>query len=139
MFALQLHEPDIQNAFCFTECAPPAVPIPSRVETPKPKRPPMAVALEEFLRRSKLPYINVDEHKRALFAGAKLKAFHFLVYRPTSPNWLIWAARGFAAADRFDLGEWEKIFGDGFVAVKALEVKGGGFKFRRLDGVEVIL
>ena len=39
-------------------------------------------AFEDYLRRKGLPYIAVDEAKKALFAGAKLKARNSVVYRP---------------------------------------------------------
>lgn len=86
-------------------------------------------AFEDFLRRKGLPYIAVDEAKRALFAGAKLKSFDFVVYRPEGKNLLVdvkgrlcstksatlqnWATR----EDIDDLRQWEDIFGDGFSAI----------------------
>jgi hypothetical protein len=86
-------------------------------------------AFEDYLRRKGLPYIAVDEAKRALFAGAKLKSFDFVVYRPQGKNLLVdvkgrklspksatlqnWATR----EDIDDLRQWQDIFGDGFSAV----------------------
>ena len=37
-------------------------------------------AFEAFLRDRGIPYVAVDEAKKALFANAKLKSFDFVVY-----------------------------------------------------------
>ena len=87
-------------------------------------------AFEDYLRQKGLPYIAVDEAKKALFAGAKLKSFDFVVYRPEGKNLLV-DVKGRklnpAAASTFqnwttredidDLRQWEEIFGDGFSAM----------------------
>lgn len=85
-------------------------------------------AFEDYLRRQGLPYIAVDEAKKALFAGAKLKSFDFVVYRPQGDNLLVdvkgrscgktgtlqnWATR----EDIDDLRQWQDIFGTGFRAI----------------------
>jgi hypothetical protein len=87
-------------------------------------------AFEDFLRKKGLPYIAVDEAKKALFAGAKLKSFDFVVYRPNGKNLLVdvkgrklnpaassslqnWTTR----EDIDDLRQWQEIFGDGFSAI----------------------
>lgn len=87
-------------------------------------------AFEDYLRRRGLPYIAVDEAKKALFAGAKLKSFDFVVYRPNGNNLLVdvkgrklnpaagtsfqnWTTR----EDIDDLRQWQEIFGDGFTAM----------------------
>jgi hypothetical protein len=86
-------------------------------------------AFEDYLRRKGLPYIAVDEAKKALFAGAKLKSFDFVVYRPEGKNLLVdvkgrklsatsgslqnWVTR----EDIDDLRQWQEIFGEGFEAV----------------------
>jgi hypothetical protein len=88
-------------------------------------------AFEDFLRRKGLPSIAVDEAKKALFAGAKLKSFDFVVYRPQGSNLLVdvkgrkcppggrssslqnWVTR----EDIDDLRQWQDIFGDGFRAI----------------------
>ncbi|HVS71889.1 MAG TPA: HYExAFE family protein [Phycisphaerae bacterium] len=89
-------------------------------------------AFEDFLRRKGLPYIAVDEAKKALFAGAKLKSFDFVVYRPEGKNLLVdvkgrklAAASGRAPSlqnwvtreDIDDLRQWQDIFGAGFSAL----------------------
>lgn len=83
-----------------------------------------------------LPYVAVDEAKKAIFAGASLKSFDFLVYSTTRQNLLVdvkgrkfpdsgsrrtkgntrawenWITRD----DVEGLGEWEKVFGPDFRA-----------------------
>ena len=46
-------------------------------------------AFEAFLRHRGIPYVAVDEAKKALFANAKLKSFDFVVYSKSGPNLLI--------------------------------------------------
>jgi hypothetical protein len=89
-------------------------------------------AFEAFLRDRKIPCVVVDEAKRALFAGAKLKSFDFVVYSKAGPNLLVdvkgrqararpsgragfetWATE----QDVADLAQWEQVFGDGYKAV----------------------
>lgn len=90
--------------------------------------------VERLLRDRCIPYVNVDEAKRALFASARLRSFHFVAYSRTGPNWLIFAA----AANRQaldDMAEWERVFGEGFIAVFASPstVDKTGVRFRTLD------
>ena len=94
--------------------------------------------MEQYLRDKNAPYINVDEAKRALFAGAKLRSFHFVVYQKEIPNWLLWAAQ-LRKESRQDLVEWQKIFGDGFIGVVAKQAKDGALKFQTLAGDAVEL
>jgi len=94
-------------------------------------------AFEDYLRGRQLPYVAVDEAKKALFAGAALKSFDFLVYSESGPNLLVdvkgrkfpdttpgrrpgasrawenWVTR----EDLESLAEWEKVFGPAFQAV----------------------
>ena len=88
-------------------------------------------AFEGFLRERGIPYVAVDEAKRALFANAKLKSFDFVVYPQNKPRLLVdvkgrslrnRAKRsGFETwtteADVTDLLQWEQVFGEGFQAV----------------------
>ena len=92
------------------------------------------IAFEAFLRDLRLPYVAVDESKKALFSGSKLKSFDFVVYSKSGPNLLVdvkgrkatgeaggggraslqtWASR----QDVDDLSQWERIFGEGFKAL----------------------
>ena len=112
--------------------APPVSPAPRTIQKS------LCEVVEKYLRDKAVPYISVDEAKKALFAGAKLRSFHFVVYRPTGTNWLLWAAQ-IRKESRQDLIEWKKIFGDGFVAVVAKQMKDATLKFRTLAGEAVEL
>ncbi len=109
-------------------------------------------AFEGYLRHRGIPYVAVDEAKRALFATAKLKSFDFVVYSKTGPNLLV-DVKGRSCRDRAkrsgfetwsaeqdvtDLQQWEQVFGDGFKAVlmfvywiePPLTPEAGMFEFR---------
>ena len=116
--------------------APSAVPIPSESTGDKVSKIPFRQQVENWLKREKLPYIRVDEAKRALFAGARLRSFHFVVYMAkTGPNWLVWAGP-LNRECRVDMQQWESIFGDGFVAVIARPSRSNdrGFSLQTLAG-----
>jgi hypothetical protein len=87
-------------------------------------------AFENLLRDKGIPYVAVDEAKRALFSDAKLKSFDYVVYSQSRPNLLVdikgrrhqgprassfqtWSTQ----RDVEDLKQWESVFGDGFQAV----------------------
>ena len=94
-------------------------------------------AFEDYLRCRGLPYVAVDETKKAIFAGAAVKSFDVLVYSGSGANLLVdvkgrkfpdsssgrrggssrawenWITR----QDVEGLGEWEKVFGSDFRAV----------------------
>lgn len=90
-------------------------------------------AFEGYLRDRGIPYVAVDEAKKALFANAKLKSFDFVVYSKNGPNLLVdikgrtmregkktrnfetWATQ----RDVEDLMQWQQVFGEGFQAVIA--------------------
>jgi hypothetical protein len=94
-------------------------------------------AFEDYLRAKGLPYVAVDEAKKAIFAGVSIKSFDFLVYSTSGPNLLVdvkgrkfpdsGPARGggprrawenwVTREDLNGLQEWEKVFGGGFQAV----------------------
>jgi hypothetical protein len=90
-------------------------------------------AFEAFLRQRGVPYVAVDEAKKALFANAKLKSFDFVVYSKNGPNLLIdvkgrqrrehSSKRAFESwtseRDVSDLLQWEQVFGNGFRAILA--------------------
>ena len=89
-------------------------------------------AFEDYLRSRGLPYIAVDEQRKAIFAGARIKSFDFLIYPPSGPAWLAdvkgrkFPYRGSAGKrywenwvttdDLEGLAEWQQAFGDGFRA-----------------------
>ena len=88
-------------------------------------------AFEAYLRHHGIPYVAVDEAKKALFSNAKLKSFDFVVYSKNGPNLLVdvkgrmmkdaaakksfqtWAEQ----RDIEDLMQWEQVFGEGFKAI----------------------
>lgn len=90
-------------------------------------------AFEAYLRHKTIPYVAVDEAKRALFANARLKSFDFVVYCPKGANRLVdikgrKAQRSASPSalpnwcteqDVTDLMQWEQIFGSGFSALLA--------------------
>jgi hypothetical protein len=90
-------------------------------------------AFEDFLRNRQIPYVAVDEAKRAAFRDARLKSFDFIVYSQHDTNWLAdikgrrWATRArgvrptwenwVTQADLDGLAQWQTVFGEGFQAV----------------------
>jgi len=108
------------------ECTVPAEPAPA---ASKPKRTRRKLApqdstgkagLEHFLRQRQVPYVAVDEAKKAIFAGSSLDAFDFLVYCDDGPNHLVLIVHGRPTAEQDALlAEWAKIFGPAFVGVFA--------------------
>ena len=88
------------------------------------------------MRERKIPYVNVDDAKKALFASSRLGSFHFLAYAKNGPNWLIWAAH-VRSKVREDMAQWEKVFGEGFLAVVAKENADRSLKFETLAGENV--
>ena len=100
---------------------------------------PFRQQVEDWLKREKLPYIRVDEAKRALFAGARLRSFHLVVYMAkTGPDWLLWTGP-LNRECRKDMQQWESIFGDGFMAVIARPSRSlaRGFSLQTLAGQTV--
>ena len=98
-------------------------------------------AFEDYLRARRIPYVAVDEARRAAFRDARLKSFDFIVYSGRDSNWLVdtkgrrWAVRQaqgasgkprrrkpawenwVTQADLDGLEQWEQVFGDGFRAL----------------------
>ncbi|MFH0982088.1 MAG: HYExAFE family protein [Planctomycetota bacterium] len=90
-------------------------------------------AFEDYLRSRGIAYVPVDEQKKVIFAGARVKSFDFLVYRPGEATWLVdvkgrkfpydtegnqrtwenWVTQ----EDLTGLHQWENAFGDGFRAM----------------------
>ncbi len=87
-------------------------------------------AFEHFLRTRGLPYVAVDEAKRALFATIEMKSFDLIAYLPGRRNLLIdvkgrkarggtrnWSFDPWITLDDLDaLSAWQEVFGDGFEA-----------------------
>lgn len=90
-------------------------------------------AFEGYLREKAIPYVAVDEAKKALFANARLKSFDFVVYSKNGKNLLVdvkgrqakqaSTTRGFQTwateQDVNDLVQWQEVFGPDFRAVFA--------------------
>ncbi|NOX57707.1 MAG: HYExAFE family protein [Planctomycetes bacterium] len=90
-------------------------------------------AFEDYLRSRGQPYVAVDEQRKAIFAGSRVKSFDFLVYRETGQTWLVdvkgrqfpyhhegrkrhwenWITR----EDIDGLSQWQSTFGEGFVSM----------------------
>jgi hypothetical protein len=109
-------------------------------------------AFEAFLRERKIPYVAVDEAKKAIYASARIKSFDFIVHSGNGPNLLIdvkgrqlrnrSGRSGFETwtteQDVTDLMQWEQVFGEGHKAVLAfvywidppLTPEPGMFQFR---------
>ena len=66
---------------------------------PKPDSPPRRTmtrrhihyeaAFEDYLRSRGVPYVPVDEAKRVIFGGEKVKSFDFLVYPGDEQHWIV--------------------------------------------------
>lgn len=89
-------------------------------------------AFEDYVRSRGWPYIPVNEHKKAIFGGGRIKSFDFIVYPPGDQAWLVdikgrkfpydckggkrywenWVAR----EDLDGLRRWREVFGSGFEA-----------------------
>jgi len=88
-------------------------------------------AFEAYLREQGIPYVAVDEAKKALFSSARLKSFDFVVYSKSGRNLLVDVKgrqlRGKTGTGSFqtwtterdvaDLLQWQQVFGEGFTAV----------------------
>lgn len=93
-------------------------------------------AFEQYLRAKQIPYVRVDDARRALFGDehnpSSRKSFDFVVYSSIGPNLLIdvkgrkhtgRSARSLdnwvRQADIDSLAQWETIFGDDFLGAFA--------------------
>lgn len=93
--------------------------------------------VEKEIYRRGIPYVKVDECKRALFASAKLRSFHYVAYAKSGANWLLWC--GDPSADtRADMKEWAHVFGEGFKVVYAIR-RAAGIVYRDADGKPIAL
>jgi hypothetical protein len=92
-------------------------------------------AFEDYLRCRGISYVPVDETRRAVFAGEKVKSFDFLVYPSDTSQWIVDVkgrkfpytsenGRGTARywenwvtqEDVDGLSDWQKVFGPDFEA-----------------------
>ncbi len=90
-------------------------------------------AFEDYVRSRGWPYIPVDEQKKAIFSGARIKSFDFILYRPGQTAWLVdikgrkFPCKGVqkgrywenwvTVEDLQGLQEWIGVFGEGFEPV----------------------
>jgi len=116
---------------------PPPAPKPAAALPLRPRGTPLKLHVERELKRRNIPYVAVDEVKKALFSSARLKTFHYCVYAPEGSNWLLLCDKA-NDANRRDMEEWQQIFGDGFKAVFAVERK-AGVVFKTLSDERVFL
>ena len=94
-------------------------------------------AFDDYLRSRGWPHVPIDQTQRAAFAGASMKSFDFVIYSSTGPNiladvkgrkfpdsipgkkrgtartWENWITR----QDIGGLRQWQRVFGDNFIAV----------------------
>ncbi len=102
-------------------------------------------AFEDYIRSRTWPYVPVDEQKRAVFSGVRVKSFDFIVYPPGRDAWLCdvkgrkfpyegksgkrywenWVPR----EDLDGLRRWREVFGQGFEPMIA-------FVYWLLDGAD---
>ena len=89
-------------------------------------------AFESYLQERQIPYVAVDQAKKAVFAGAKIKSFDFILYPRRGPNILAdvkgrkLAYRSFLRGrgaeswttrkDVSGLQAWEEVFGSEYLA-----------------------
>ncbi len=91
-------------------------------------------AFEDYLRSRGIPFASVDETRRAVFAGTKIKSFDYVVYPAAGRAWLVdvkgrhfpyvdeqgggkrywesWITR----EDLSGLADWEAVFGEEYEA-----------------------
>ncbi len=90
-------------------------------------------AFEDYTRSRGWPYIPVNEQKKAIFSGARIKSFDFIVYRPGETAWLVdvkgrkfpyegkhgkrYWENWVTLDDLKGLREWEGVFGSEFEPV----------------------
>ena len=86
-------------------------------------------AFEYYLRAKAIPYVGVDEARKALYGPKKLKSFDFVVYARVGNNLLVdvkgrkHSGRSRRQLDNWvteddikDLQQWQRVFGQGFSA-----------------------
>ena len=89
-------------------------------------------AFESYLQERQIPYVAVDQAKKAVFAGAKIKSFDFILYPRQGPKILAdvkgrkVASRSFLRGrgaeswttreDISGLEAWEEVFGSEYLA-----------------------
>lgn len=130
-------EPDVPDAASTPERRQPSQ---VRGESKSAGKPRLRDRVRTLLTERLIPFVDVDEAKRVLFQSAKLRSFHIVAYSKAGPNWLIFTAT-VTAQSRQDMAEWEKVFGEGFVAVLATvsDREAVGIRFKTHSGEAVYL
>ncbi len=132
----QVYDPDAYRIVELDEAdAVAAEPESAGAPTRRPKLAEHRAAFEALLRERNVPYVAVDEAKRAIFRDAKLRAFDYIVYPSEGDNWLVLVGKP-DAERRAGMRGWEDTFGPGFRAVFAVP-RDGSFVYRTLDGQPV--
>jgi len=75
-------------------------------------------------------FVAVDEAKKAIFSGAGIEPFDFLIYSSQGDNLLALLRPVRSAISQGDismLAEWEGVFGKGFAAVVIIDDPGLGY------------
>jgi hypothetical protein len=75
--------------------------------------------IEQILRQTGRPFVAVDDARKAIFSGARIVSFDFLVYMPQGDHLLVTVlpkSRPKPTVGQQDaLRQWQRVFGAGFV------------------------
>lgn len=74
---------------------------------------------QDWLDHNSIPHICVDEAKKAFKAAGTLQSFHYVVYQDGSgdgPNLLCHVIRRPDRDHRFNMEQWQDVFGSGFAS-----------------------
>ena len=90
-------------------------------------------AFEDYLRQARIPYVAVDQAKKAIFSGVPIKSFDFIIYPRQGRKLLAdvkgrkfsyqsyqqgrWGESWTTRADVEGLSRWEEVFGGDYRAV----------------------
>ena len=84
----------------------------------------MKQQIEQMLNEKRIPFVSVAECCKAIAGWRTLRPFHYVVYQPTGPHWLLLIGER-TQGNRQMMQDWEQVFGDGFKAVFAVRRKRG--------------
>src|ERR1051326_2828572 len=87
---------------------------------------------ERLLRERHIPYVAVDEARKAIFRDAKLKTFDFITYG-AAENWLVCIGEP-RRETREGMHRWQDVFGEGCRAVFAFYHERKGLRIVSLAG-----
>jgi hypothetical protein len=89
---------------------------------------------ENWPRHNDVPFVSVDEAKKALHGVGTLHSFHYVVYgEGDEPNLLCYVIRRPNHDHRFNMSQWQDVFGNGFAAC-FVNMDDDQPVFTRLDG-----